>query len=55
MTRWGAGGVPFVDPCHNIVGKTGLVMVAVQEAPLCMVIAYLLAFMYNLPQIFTFF
>ena len=34
MTRWGAGGVPFVDPCHDIVGKTGLVMVAVQGAPL---------------------
>ena len=24
---------PFLNPCHNVVGKTSLVMVAVQGAP----------------------
>ena len=28
---------PLLDPCHDVVGKTGLVVVTVQEAPPVMI------------------
>ena len=33
MTTWGRVVYPLLNPCHDIVGKTGLVVVAVQGAP----------------------
>ena len=34
MTTWGGGGMPLLSPCHDVMGKTGLVLVAVQGAQL---------------------